>query len=376
MAHGAGNAPGMGHGPGKGPARGGGFGFGHASVGNPGHNALSTLSSHSQNTSHKGETHDGRSLSSHSHSTQSLAQHHTDHSNKADQVVEVEDRGPGKEKGFVASLPPGKEQQADRGMTLNPATIHSDFEDAVTLGLSPSQEVQPDRGLPLNLEMIHSDLVGIVTLGRPPGQDLQPDRSDTLNLGTIHSNLDDIATRGLAPSLELNLGRGKSLPARWQAKVTLGTSVPDADDTPAIVPRTRWELGDDHTKILPSTKPELEDDDDGWKLVPYFGALLLFFSWIVKSGLGARKRKAASIGSVNGEERYKPFGARPPALDKFAAAFLTGGGPPQKAAGEKKGPLVEHSSGDLDVEKARAEIEYAQEIHETFDKNFNGIGLS
>src|SRR5262249_52264071 len=255
--------------------------------------------------------------------TQSLAQHHTDHSNKADQVVEVEDRGPGKEKGFVDSLPPGKEQQADRGMTLNPATIHSDFEDAVTLGLSPSQEVQPDRGVPLNLEMIHSDLVGIVTLGRPPGQDLQPDRSDTLNLGTIHSNLDDIATRGLAPSLELNLGRGKSLPARWQAKVTLGTSVPDADDTPAIVPRTRWELGDDHTKILPSTKPELEDDDDGWKLVPYFGALLLFFSWIVKSGLGARKRKAASIGSVNGEERYKPFSARPPALDKFAAAFLT-----------------------------------------------------
>src|SRR5215469_4237491 len=147
----------MAHGAGKGPARGGGFGFGHASVGNPGHNALSTLSSHSQHTSDKGETHYGRSFSSHSHSTQSLARHQTDHSKKADQVVEVEDRGPGKEKGFVDSLPPGKEQQADRGMTLNPATIHSDPDDIVTLGLSPSQEVQPDRGLPLNLGTIHSD---------------------------------------------------------------------------------------------------------------------------------------------------------------------------------------------------------------------------
>ena len=56
-------------------------------------------------TSHKGETHDGRSFSSHGHSTQSLAQDHTDHSKKADQVVQVDDRGAGKEKGFVDSLP-------------------------------------------------------------------------------------------------------------------------------------------------------------------------------------------------------------------------------------------------------------------------------
>jgi hypothetical protein len=219
--------------------------------------------------------------------------------------VQVDDRGPGKEKGFVDSLPPGQEQQADRGMTLNPATIHSDLDDIVTLGLSPSQEVQPDRGLTLNLETthsdledtvtlglplvhelqtdsgggfnpetIHSDLHGIVTLGRPPGQDLQPDRSDTLNLETIHSDLDDIATRGLAPSLELNLDRGKSLPAGWQ------TIVPDTDDTPATALSHRWEQY--RSKMLPSTNPEL-DDDDAWKLVPYFGAVLLFFSWIVQS---------------------------------------------------------------------------------------------
>jgi hypothetical protein len=30
--------------------------------------------------------------------------------------VQVDDRGPGKEKGFVDSLPPGKELQPDRGM--------------------------------------------------------------------------------------------------------------------------------------------------------------------------------------------------------------------------------------------------------------------
>jgi hypothetical protein len=45
-----------------------------------------------------------------------------------------------------------------------------------------------------------------------------------------------------------------------EPKVALGTSVPDTDDTPAIVPRHRWELGDDRAKMLPSTNPELEDD--------------------------------------------------------------------------------------------------------------------
>jgi hypothetical protein len=139
--------------------------------------------------------------------------------------------------------------------------------------------------------------------------------------------------------------------------------------------------------LLASTKPLQEDDEDanaGWKLVLYFGAGLFLFSWIVQSGLDARKRKAASlqfepnalrsIGSVNGEEQCKPYGARP-ALDKFAAAFSIAGEPQQKAADEKKGALLEQFSGDPNVEKARAEIEHAQEIEETFDKDFDGIGL-
>jgi hypothetical protein len=398
IGHGDANAAGVAHGGGKGAARGGGFGLGHASLGNP------TLSSHSQDASHKGETHDGRSFSNH-------AQDHSDHSKKADQVVQVDDRGPGKEKGFVDSLPPGQEQQADRGMTLNPATIHSDPDDIVTIGPSPEQELQPDRGLTLNLETIHSDLDdivtrglkpgqelqadpgggfnpetihsdldSIVTLGRPPGQDLQPDRSDTLNLGTIHSDLNDIATRGLPPRLEVNLHRGKFLPASWPAKVTLGTSVPDTDDTSAIVPPDRWDLGDDHTKMLLSINPGLGDKVDAnawWKLpwgialiplVPSFGALLLFVSGIVKSGLtGQRIRK---------REQRKPSAVCPPALDKFAAVFLMIRERQQKAAEEKKGPLLEHLSGDPDVEKGGDGIRGSSGNRTDLDKDFNGIGLS
>jgi hypothetical protein len=78
-----------------------------------------------------------------------------------------------------------------------------------------------------------------------------------------------------------------------------------------------------------------------------------------------------SIGSVNGEEQFKPYGAHP-ALDKFAVAFSIAGEPQQKAADEKKGALLEQFSGDPNVEKAMAEIEHAQEIEETFDKDFDG----
>jgi hypothetical protein len=404
IGHGGANAPGIAHGGGKGAARGGGFGFGHASLGNP------TLSSRSQNTSHKGETHDGRSFSNH-------AQDHTDHSKKADQVVQVDDRGPGKEKGFVDSLPPSQEQQTDRGMTLNPATIHSDLDDIVTLGFSPDQELQPDRGLTLTLETIHSDLDDIVTGGLKPGQEVQADPGGALKPETIHSDRDEIAIPGVQPSPEvqdgggalnpeaihsdldetmtlrlqagqaLQTGRGKSLQASWQTIVP--DIVPDIDDTPAtaVLP----EVEKYRPKGLPSTNPELDDDDEKWGLVPYFGILLVFFSWTVQSGLSATKRKAArlkfepnalrSTGSVNGprratlEDRFKPSGTRPPALDKLAAVFSTAGERQQKAPDEKTRASLEHFSGDPDVEKARAKSEHTQEIEEIFHKDFDGIGL-
>jgi hypothetical protein len=154
---------------------------------------------------------------------------------------------------------------------------------------------------------------------------------------------------------------------------------------PAIELPRRWSLGDGRA-MLRSTNPELEDDDDKWKFVPYFGAVLLFVSWISQSWTrrGTKGKVASlkfepnalrSIGSVNGEERCKPYGARPAALDKFGAAFSIAGEPQQKIADEKKETLLEHFSGDPDVEEARAEIEHAQEIKETFHNGFDGIGL-
>jgi hypothetical protein len=273
MGHGAANTPGTAHGAGKGPARGGGFGFGHASVGNPGHNALSILSSHSQNISHKGETHDGRSFSSHSHSTQSLAQHHTVYSTKADEVVQVDDRGPGKQKGFDNS----PALQADLGKALNPDTVHSDLDDIVTLGLQPSQaRVQPGQGLvdgggALNPETIHSDFDEIAIPAVQPSPEVQGG-GGALNLEAIHSDLDETMTLRLQAGQELQTGRGKSLQASWQ------TIVPDIDDTPATAVLPKVEQY--RPKGLLSKNPELDDDDDKWKCVPYFGAVLLFFSWI------------------------------------------------------------------------------------------------
>jgi hypothetical protein len=233
--------------------------------------------------------------------------------------VQVDDRGPGKEKGFVDSLPPSQEQQTDRGMTLNPATIHSDLDDIVTLGFSPDQELQPDRGLTLTLETIHSSLDDIVTRGLKPDQELQADSGGALKPETIHSDRDEIAIPGVQPSpgvqdggalnrkaihsdfdetmtlrlqagQELQTGRGKSLKASWQTIVP--DIVPDIDDTPAAV---LLEVEKYRPKGLPSTNPELDDDDEKWGLVPYFGILLVFFSWIVQSGFGAIKRKAARL---------------------------------------------------------------------------------
>jgi hypothetical protein len=218
-AHGGGN--GTAHGAGNGMAHGGGFGFGHAGVGNPGHNTLTTRSSHSQNTSHKGGTHDGRNFSNPPRSMHSLAQNYAAPSANADQVAQVDDRGPEEQKGFVESLPPAPELQAD------------------------------DRGRVLYFQAIHSDL-------------------------------DDIVTGGLAPGLGLNPDGGKYFQVSWQAKDAPRTIVPDTDDPPVTELPRHWELRDGRA-MLRLTNPELDDDDDNWKFVPYFGAVLVFFTWILQS---------------------------------------------------------------------------------------------
>jgi hypothetical protein len=172
-----------------------------------------------------------------------LAQDHLAHITKADQAVQVDDKGPGKTKGFVDSLPPNQELQADRSVTLNAETIHLDLEDFANLRLQPDQELQDDGG-----------------------RKLSPD--------TIHSELDDTVTRGLPPVLALNLAR-------------LDAIFLETDDTPATTFSHREALDDIRAKMLPPTSPELDDDDaTGWKLVPFYGLLLVSLIAIVFSRQG------------------------------------------------------------------------------------------
>ena len=82
-------------------AHGGGGGGGGAGGGGAGGGGGSSSSAGGG-----GGTPDGRSFSNHTHAQHSLAQDHLAHITKADQAVQVDDKGPGKTRGFVDSLPP------------------------------------------------------------------------------------------------------------------------------------------------------------------------------------------------------------------------------------------------------------------------------
>jgi hypothetical protein len=203
-----------------------------------------------------------------------LAQDHLAHITKADQAVQVDDKGPGKTKGFVDSLPPNQEPQADRSVPLNPETIHSDLDDVVALELHSNQEPNLDRGWALNPVTIHLDLEDFANLRLQPDPELQDDGRRKLSPDTIHSELDGTTTRGLPPVLALK-------PARLDA-IFLET-----DDTPATTFSHRDALDDIRAKMLPPTSPELDDDDaTGWKLVPFYGLLLFFLIAIAFSRQG------------------------------------------------------------------------------------------
>ena len=68
-------------------------------------------------------------------------------------------------------------------------------------------------------------------------------------------------------------------------------------------------------------------------------------------------------------------GVRPTTLDEFGAAFSIVGEPQEEFAEEKKERLLQPFSHDFHVEEARAKSEHAQEIKETLQKDFDGIGL-
>jgi hypothetical protein len=122
----------------------------------------------------------------------------------------------------------------------------------------------------------------------------------------------------------------------------------------------------------------VEDDEDGWMVLPYFGAALLFFSWIGQKGLSVIKHKETRLKFERNAVRSIGFlsGGRRPALDESATTSYIAGARQQKAPEEKKVVLLGHFSGDPGLQKARAKTEHAQETDETFDKDFNGTGLS
>jgi hypothetical protein len=293
-------AKGLGHG--NGPAatvHGRGPGS-HAGLGNRGHNSLAGRSSHSQNNSHKGETHDGRSFSNHAHAEHSLAQDAVAHITKADQAVQADDNDPGKAKGFLDSPPPSQEVQTDHSVTLNLNPVHANLDEAVVLGLQSKQEPNPDHSRTLNLETLqlgpkdfatselqagqepqavsgwnlNTDMIHFATLRLQPDQELQADAGWKLNFSTMGSEL-DTSTKGLPYALRLNLAK---LDAKFlETDVTSARTFPHRDALEDIRAETR----------PPTTTPELDDDDaTGWKLAPFYGLVLVFLLSLVFSRQG------------------------------------------------------------------------------------------
>jgi hypothetical protein len=227
------------------------------------------------------------------------------HITKADQAVQADDNGPGKAKGFIDSLPPSQELEVDRSMALNLEMIHSDIDDAMVLGLQSKQEPNPDRGKTLNLETIHLGPNDFATLGLQFGQELQADSVRALNPVTIHLDLENFATLRLQPDRELQADGGRKLspatihsevedtvtrglpPVLWLNLARLDSKFLETDDTPATTLPHREALDDIRAKVLPPTSPELDDDDaTGWKLVPFYGLVLVFSIAIVFSRHG------------------------------------------------------------------------------------------
>ena len=63
-------------------------------------------------------------------------------------------------------------------------------------------------------------------------------------------------------------------------------------------------------------------------------------------------------------------------LDNFIAALAVAGEKQEEAADKKTLVFFEHFSGNPDVQMARRQLERAQEIEETFHKDFDGIDFT
>jgi hypothetical protein len=68
--------------------------------------------------------------------------------------------------------------------------------------------------------------------------------------------------------------------------------------------------------------------------------------------------------------------ARPPELDKFAAAFAVAGEDQEMMADRETLVLLKRFSGNPYVEKAKVELENAQKVEERFHKDFDGVDFT
>ena len=135
-------------------------------------------------------------------------------------------------------LQPNQELRAESSQTLNPGTIALGPGDFLTQLLQLSHDPQADSSQALNPGTIRSD----------------PDEIMALRFHMIHSELDDTVRRVKRASMDLTAS--------------------DADDSPVRKFPNRIGL-QDWTAI--STSPELNDDDViGWRLVFFFGLVLVF----------------------------------------------------------------------------------------------------
>jgi hypothetical protein len=254
-------------------------------------------SSQSQNASHKGETPDGRSFSNHTQAEHSSAQDHMADTPKADQAVQVDDQGPGKAKGFVDSLPSNQDPQADRSVTLDPSPDNN-----VAVGVQPNQELRGESGQTLNPGAIALGpfLTQLLQLSHDP----QADSSQALNPGTIRSDADQII------ALRLHMIHSEfDDTVRRVKRASMDLTAPDADDGPVRKFPNLIGLQDWTAAI---TSPELDDDGViGWRLVPFFGLVLVFLLTKAFSRQGdtsfvpARYDQATSKSSASASSRQQ-----------------------------------------------------------------------
>jgi hypothetical protein len=262
MAKGRGNGPGVTKGRGDGAAR--GRGVSHASVGNPGHHALSTRSSHSQNTSHKDGSHDDGNFSSHSQLGHSLAADPTSNSTNADQASQIGDQPPD-------SVQSDPDQQANPGKTFSPKTIHSDPSDVLTLQVQLVSNLPAKNAEELSPDTIHSGHNRFLFPNLTFSPELQADRGEKSDSDAIASDRDATVTSRLAPLLGLNLDRSEFLPVSEHTDADSGTIAQYAEDTPAtLLP----DIEKYRVRKLQSIGDELDADDQingaAWKLVPFY----------------------------------------------------------------------------------------------------------